>query len=136
MTTSLPPILQEIAEAISLDAAIKLAEAKGGQRIAIPTVLKDDHWLIDVLGKENALALCDYFANGTRFHLDVPFGPTSDAARREAMIAKMIKEGKSANQIAAAGRFTRRTAFAKKAKHKVNAAESKTSIPDLFKTLK
>lgn len=136
MTQRLPPILQEIAEVISLDAAIKLAEAKGGQRIAIPTKLRDDHWLIDVLGSDDAIALCGYFANGTRVHMDVPFGPTSDAARREAMIAKLIKEGKSANEIAQACRFTRRTAFAKKAKHKELNAKGGTSLPDLFNSLK
>ena len=127
----LPQILQEIAEVINLDAALKLAEAKGGQRISIPGHLRSDHWLVDVMGMDNAQAFCKYFTNGSRVHLEVPFGPTSSQARREALIARLIKEGKSANQIAAAAHVTRRTVFAKRVKHKSQTPK----LPDLFDSL-
>ena len=119
----LPQILKEIAEAINLDTALKLAEAKGGQRISIPGRIGPDHWLVDVMGMDNAKAFCKYFTNGSRIHLDVPFGPTSTHARREVLIARLIKEGKSANEIAAAVHVTRRTIFAKLARYNSRAAK-------------
>lgn len=133
MSRPLPPILAEIAEVISFQAAMRLAEAKGGQRISIPSKVYEGHWLVEVLGMKDATAFSNYFTNGSNVYLDVPFGPTSFRARREARIAKMIEEGKSANEIAAANQITRRYVFEKKRQHK---AGENSSLPDLFDQLK
>lgn len=141
MKPTLPPLLQEITDVISFDAAIKIAEAFGGQRISVPGKVHQGHVLVAVLGMKDAVAFCHYFTGGSRVHLDVPFGPTSHKAQREARIAKMVALGKSANEIAKASQMTRRNAFHKKARygngqtHPIVSPETE-KLPDLFDKLK
>ncbi len=116
MIIRLPPGLRDIADVIGLDAALKLAQAKGGQRIAVPGRICDGHWLIEVMGREKAEELSRYLTDGNRIHLDVPFGPTHSGARRNALTYQMLDNGASANEVAAATGVTRRTVFRQKAK--------------------
>ncbi len=66
---SLPPQLQEISNVIGLASALKLAEAKGGQRITIPGTVRDGHWLVELLGMDKARSLSQYFTNGSRISI-------------------------------------------------------------------
>lgn len=115
--TALPDSLQEIADTISLDVALRLAQSKGGQRISIPAKMHKDHWLAELLGFEDAQKLSHFFTHEGRIHFDVPYGPTSTAAIREARIARMVRDGCSANEITYAMKISRRTAFYKKQRY-------------------
>ena len=54
----LPVILREIADSAGLEAALKLAEAKGGTRIYVPKTSGARHWLTELLGRPAADAVC------------------------------------------------------------------------------
>ncbi len=133
----LPPVLKEIAEAVSLQAALNLAEARGGQRVSIPTptTLNDAHWLVEALGEEDAYKLCQYFTHDARITLDVPFGVVYQRALKHAKIDQMIKAGKSANDIAAELNCSRRWAIEIRQRIKRGSKESESereNEPDLF----
>lgn len=108
MIDGLPPLLAEIAEVAGLDAALAIAEARGGQKVYIPTPdrVGPTHWLAEVVGLDAARKL------GARFgscHLELPFGPAASVRRLRGRIARMIAEGASSNTIAAACGVTFRT---------------------------
>lgn len=129
MTRKLPPLLQDIADCVGLDVALKLAEAKGGQRISVPGKMRRDHWLALLLGFEKAQAFSAYVTDGNSVHLDVPFGP---ATNRYAATQALIDKGLSANEIAAKMDITRRTVFDRKAKmQKCLAPPQKDAVAQL-----
>ena len=59
----LPGILADIARVIGVDAALKIAHVKGGGRTSFPQRVTDDHWLVDLIGREKAQALCANFGS-------------------------------------------------------------------------
>ncbi|MGQ3674665.1 hypothetical protein ACT6QH_04080 [Xanthobacter sp. TB0139] len=115
----------EIAEVIGTDAALKLFEARGGGRVFIPAHAPDGHWMVELLGRESADALCGYFqqlssAGRERgFVLDLPRGPTGvvaatvipslQSARRK--MEEALAAGKSADEAARISGLTRRTGY-------------------------
>lgn len=129
MSLSLPPVLQEIADIIGLDAALKLAQAKGGQRVAIPGTVRDGHWLVGLLGREKADELSAYLTDGNRVHLDVPFGPTMNANRYRRTY-ELLDNGKSANEVARALGTTRRTVQRRNAKRTDESGEPHSEHDD------
>lgn len=110
--THLPGVLAEIAEIAGEDAALAIAQARGGTQIYLPPVPKADHWISELLGHETALAIADKLTSGFPMRLDVPSGPTTYAAQRRALADRMIAEGRSESEIALAtgysGRAVRR----------------------------
>ncbi len=87
----LPALLAEIAEVVGIEAALSIAEAKGGQAASIPSRLRDDHWLVKAIGRERAETLSEHFCSGrSRAQLDIPLGPTGsylgDRRRRAAVV--------------------------------------------------
>lgn len=123
----LPPLLAEIAGVVGLDAALRLAEKKGGGRITVPARAPDGHWLVELLGREAADKLCDHYREvgpegvGRGRNLDLPVGPagTLVAAQRDARrrVLAAIEGGMSAEEAARQAGVTRRTAYrAKKGK--------------------
>lgn len=57
----LPGVLGEIADVAGIPAALAIADQVGGTRINIPARAKDDHWLVQTVGREAADQICDYF---------------------------------------------------------------------------
>ncbi|WP_372069751.1 hypothetical protein P7L75_01385 (plasmid) [Tistrella mobilis] len=73
--------LRDIAELIGDDLAMRLAASRGGQTWYVPRPdrLRPDHWLIDLLGQEAALALCQRYGPGD---MEIPSGYYVHAAAR------------------------------------------------------
>lgn len=115
MTETLPPLFDELTAIIGLPAVLKLAGAKGGQRISVPGTIKDGHWLSELLGLDVAQKFADYVTNGARIDLDIPFGP-SKGFKKLARTQAMIEQGLSSNQIAKSLDMTRRGVNKQKAK--------------------
>lgn len=109
----LPPLLAEIAEVTSLDAALALAAKRGGSRISIPAKMPDDHWIAQTIGITHARALAEHFRGGNSGALvELPVGLASQTRRR---IDAMLAQGVSADQIAMQLRVHRTTVFRRKA---------------------
>lgn len=122
----LAAVYREIAERAGLDAALRLARARGGQRISVPSKPNGAPWLIEAMGAEGAKALCDLYGGAM---LDLPADPVGGEGQKARVrrVKQAILDGKSANEIAAAHDITRRAVFFTKAKMKARDAE-----PDLF----
>ena len=113
----LPPLLSEIAEVAGLEAALAMADARGGSRVSIPARASDDHWLVVTLGREAADRICAHFRAGYGGSvIDLPLGPSSSANATRRSVDRMIRAGASANQIALAVRVHRSTVFRRKGK--------------------
>jgi hypothetical protein len=118
----LPGILADIAEIAGNDAAFEIASAVGGTRVSIPARAQSGHWLVELLGFEQADAICRGLATldpdgklrGVRDEI-IPRGPASilKAARRRADEA--LKSGKSARDAARISGLHERTIWRMKA---------------------
>ena len=103
----LPGILQEIAEVAGRDAALAVAEAKGGQDVFIVARLKSKNWLVRAVGLQRAQLISGHFTSGqSRQKITIPAALSSahlaEKRRREARIIEAIERGDTANQIAEA----------------------------------
>jgi hypothetical protein len=110
----LPELLREIAEIAGIDAALAIADAKGGQDVIIPTRLRPDHWLVVAVGLEKAERISAHFTSGhRRQRVIVPLGPAgsflAERRRRAKALADAQARGSSANQIAAEVGITERS---------------------------
>lgn len=111
----LPPLLAEIAEVAGLDAALAIAEAKGGQDVFIVARLRLDNWLAVAVGMEKAERISFHFCSGrSRQKLSIPFGPKGSylAERRRSAraLAEALSSGATANEMAKAAGVTNRSA--------------------------
>lgn len=111
----LPMILRQIAEESSLEAALRLAEAKGGMKIYVPKRLSEAHGLVDCMGEEGARALCRLYGGED---IIVPLDPRGGQRARVRAIRRGISEGKSANEVARSAGVGRRHIFWHKARMK------------------
>jgi DNA-binding NarL/FixJ family response regulator len=102
---TLPAILQSIAEIAGEDAALRVAEARGGQvaYIPLPDNLSDDHWLVGAAGRSKAREIAAQL--GGRSHV-IPIGSTR---RRQDEIQRLVAEGLGTKEIALRLRIDRRT---------------------------
>ena len=106
----LPPVLAEIADIAGLDAAMALAEARGGQRVFIPASAGPDHWLVRTVGETAASLICEHYRGGTNGEtIDVPAGPASSYRKQARKIRQMIDGGASSNEIVRATGLVFRT---------------------------
>jgi hypothetical protein len=99
----LPELLVEIAEVAGLDAALKIAEARGGTRTHFPARAPDGHWLVELVGREAADKLCAHFRVTMRggIELLVPYGPKSHYGKARRRFDELVAEGET---VAAAAR--------------------------------
>ena len=128
----LPGALAEIAEVAGLDAALKLAEARGGTEIYVPARAGDDHWLVATVGREAADVICrhfgirpptdrgdrgrDYRDSNRGVRVSLPLGPRGSIRKIRATVERMIGEGRSTNEIALACGYTSRGVEKRKAR--------------------
>lgn len=113
----LPSLLAEIAQVAGLDAALKLAEARGGTEIYVPAAAPSGHWLADTVGIEAAAAICAHFTgSGPGCRLELPNGPAGSIAQLRRKVDRMISEGKSEREIALACGYTGRGVRLRRAK--------------------
>jgi hypothetical protein len=106
---SLPGILAEIARVAGEDAALDIAAVRGGTQVYIPPVPPADHWLCQLIGEEQALAVCERLTCGLAGRrVDLPTGPTGAVARIRAKVDAMLGEDRSDRDIALATGYTTR----------------------------
>ncbi len=121
--SNLPGILADIAEIAGNDAAYKIASAVGGTRVSIPPRAMEGHWLTELLGYDQADAICRGLATldpdgklrGVRDET-IPKGPAAilNAARRRA--GEALNSGSSVREAARASGLHERTIWRMKAK--------------------
>ncbi len=105
----LPQVLAEIAEVAGIEAAWELAGAVGGTYVHIPSrQMPDDHWLVELVGREAADKIAAHFAgDNARLRLLIPMA--RDAQRRQRLV-KALEAGMSAPDAAASAGVHVRTA--------------------------
>lgn len=109
----LPPTLAEIAEHAGLEAALKLADSKGGQRIYVPNRPTPKHWLSELVGGEAAARICERYAG---MYVVVPIGPHRGLAAMQRAAEAALDENVSANEAARRSGLHVRRIYARKAK--------------------
>lgn len=95
----LSPTLKIISGVIGLPATLTLVRARGGVRIYIPyrNHLSEGHWLVRLLGRETAGALCDGLGSG---ELTIPRAQHALRLARDRAIHAERAGGASARQLA------------------------------------
>lgn len=115
--TMLPGVLAQIANVAGEDAALAIARARGGTQIYIPPEPGPDHWMTKLIGREAAKAVADELTCGVGgLRLDLPLGPTGNAARMQRKVDEMLTEGRSERDIALATGYTIRGVRMRRAK--------------------
>ena len=114
MREQLPGVLREIAEVAGLEAALAIAEAKGGTVVNIPSGKKKRNWLIDCVGPEAAAKISDHFTSGRgRLQLEIPLPPTNShrqwLRQRAKVYQAAIETANSMQKAALMAGTTRRT---------------------------
>ncbi|MFT4098446.1 MAG: helix-turn-helix domain-containing protein [Rhodoblastus sp.] len=95
-----PPLLNEIADAAGVEAAMALVRAKGGARVHIPGRAPDGHWLVDLIGREAADKLCAHFrVRDGGSYIKLPLGPKAHYAIQRERVREMLAEAISTDQI-------------------------------------
>lgn len=103
----LPGVLGAIARVAGEEAALAIAEARGGTEVYIPPVPPKDHWLSKLVGHETALEIADYLTCGiSGMRLELPSGPAGHAAQMRAKVDAMLREGRSERDIALSTGYT------------------------------
>lgn len=109
LTSSLPNVMVEIAQAAGIEAAWALARACGGSTVYIPRRATPGHWLTELVGFEAATKICDHYrVANTGARLLIPLA--KHAHQRERLV-RALEAGLSATSAAAAAGMHERTAF-------------------------
>lgn len=115
----LPPLLAEFADAIGIEGALAIAEAKGGQLVSITSKMSDEHWLVRLIGREKAEHLAETVLAGKRMQFDIPRGPTgsykAEQRRRAQIVAEALAGSATASEAARRAGITRRSVQRQKA---------------------
>ena len=110
MSANLPAILAEIAEVAGYDAALAIADVRGGTQVYIPPMPDADHWLCQLIGIEAARKVADRLTAGVGVgrRVDLPLGPSGAQARLRAKVDAMLRDGRSERDIALVTRYSTR----------------------------
>jgi len=111
--TKLPGTLGEIEEAAGRDAALTLAQLRGGEPVYFPPKPNADHWLSQLLGHGKAQAICHKLTDGfAGRRIDMPQGEFSayrkESNSRYTLMDELISQGRSELDIARATGYTTR----------------------------
>ncbi len=97
----LPSLLAEIAEVAGLEAALKVAAAKGGTKAYFTPQPMVGHWLEQAVGLELAVKICTRICNADHgIELEVPMGPNVSNRQRWRKIHILKSQGYSKPRIA------------------------------------
>lgn len=110
----LPYVLQEIAEAAGLAAALQLAVMRGGETVYIPGYVDEQHWLAQIVGLEAACKICNYYrVRDGGMAILIPM-----AQKKQAIYQALhaLKEGHSAREIVRKCGVHERTVYRLRAK--------------------
>ncbi|PRA87941.1 helix-turn-helix domain-containing protein [Ochrobactrum sp. MYb29] len=107
--SSLPGVLAEIAEAAGTEVAWAIARAQGGINVYIPAQPKDDHWLVELIGRVAAEKVSKHFCVGkSGVRVDIPMAKHTRARER---LVKALEAGMTAPQAALAAGMHQRSAY-------------------------
>ena len=95
---------QAIINVAGRDAAMRVAELKGGEQAYIPRTICAGHWLAKAIGLSNAAAIAAEFG-GCRVDI-----PTDSVRRRHAAIVELFGRGLNVSQVARELKINVRTA--------------------------
>lgn len=115
--SALPGILGEIADLVGEEAAIMVADMKGGQTVWLPYELPEDHWLIEAIGLDRALKVNKHFRThnaderGLTLRLTIPLGPAGVMRRARVKLAELLRAGKRPEEAARLSGLHVRTAY-------------------------
>lgn len=126
----LPGILGEIASVAGRSAALKIAEERGGTVCYIAKRLKEDNWLVLLLGREKAQIIADHLNASIGGHFHLPLGPTSTQKKMVVSLQKLIMTGASSNRIASQLGIDKRTVHRHKARMGLSGKDPRQG--DLF----
>lgn len=107
---------------VGLEAAVKVANARGGTRAYFPPSVPATHWLAKLIGTESANRLCHYLTRGVGMgaSLNIPLARASAFNRFQNRVNHEIDaglaEGLSAQQIALRVGVTARAVHRRRAK--------------------
>ncbi|MEJ0012892.1 MAG: helix-turn-helix domain-containing protein [Bauldia sp.] len=103
--------LAEIARVVGPSAADALLTARGGTRIYIPTVrrLESSHWLVGLLGQDEATKLCRNFSPYLGGYVNLQSRYSFHQFERWLAVRDMTRRGESARVIARHFGVTERT---------------------------
>ncbi|MCA8896588.1 MAG: hypothetical protein KDJ20_00290 [Hyphomicrobiales bacterium] len=83
-----PPLLNEIADVIGVEATMKLVAGVAGSRVHIPARTPDGHWLPELIGREASDKLGKHFqVRRGGSYIKIPLGPKQmyAVARKEVL---------------------------------------------------
>lgn len=103
--SGLPQLLAALAEAIGVEAALALADARGGQRVHVPKSIDAGHWIARAIGARRAEELARAYGGES---LDLPAARTGSTLAARRRCDRALAEGASLNQAVAASGLTRR----------------------------
>ena len=91
--------LKSVVDLIGHQAAIRLVRAKGGRDFSLPQTseLHDLHWLVVIVGLDNADVLCDYFRGAS---LKLPIEVNALIQLRNEAIVVDFNRGVSISELA------------------------------------
>ncbi len=92
---SVPSSLVDVAETLGLPIAFKLIEHYGGTEIKFPKYPAADHHVLQALGKDDGLALCNFLSGGLIY---VPHMRVRRSARAD--VLSLQEQGRSRREIA------------------------------------
>lgn len=96
----LPALLSAMADAFDLDTALRFARLYGGTYLYLPREASPDHPLAQEFGLPVLRWLLITRHGGPQTRIVVPRGPDENRAMRDAAIAQMTAEGRTASDIA------------------------------------
>jgi Trp operon repressor len=100
---AMPMLLEEVANAIGVDGALKLASAHGGTQVYIPARPDESHWLSALVGLADARTLARALTSDrTGLHFVIPMGPSRNQVERWRRMHDLIDKGLPAREIARA----------------------------------
>jgi len=121
--SSLPGLLGQIADIAGPEAALLIADARGGTRVDIPAEAKQVHWLTECVGFEVADQICKGLAivdaddrkKGVT-HEVLPLGASSVLKKAKRRLRQALENGHSAREAARIAGLHERTAWREKAR--------------------
>lgn len=92
---AVPSSLIDVAETLGLPIAFKLIEHYGGTEIKFPKHPAADHHVLQALGKDDGLALCNFLSGGLIY---IPHMRVRRSARAD--VLSLQEQGRSRREIA------------------------------------
>lgn len=132
MTTALPADLRDLIETVGLPAALRLVEARPGERVFIPKATPEDHWIALAIGVEAAAKVAARLGGS---HLTLPTSASRGARAARRACDDALASGATINAAVRASGLSYRAVQWRKA-NKALPAPSKRALAkpqrDLF----